>query len=210
MTGDPTRPLMSAFQAHAELELLELILHDDSPYPWNPSELAADAYFTQLEQELVAAGWTTEAYASHGQALAATLEHAWATVEPAIAAAPSAASTLNADLFQQFAAQVPQAFLDSIVQKARQLISTNLSMADQLVACVKDAMPNWGEEDLLVMARPFAYAMRGSETDMLEAALRSVRCAAWTELSGIEQARLSLAIARYAIAQAPAQSHEHP
>jgi hypothetical protein len=69
---------------------------------------------------------------------------------------------------------------------------------------VQDCLPSWGEEDLQVLARPFAYAMRGSETEMLEVALRSVRCAEWADLSSIEQARLSLALARYALDQMPA------
>ena len=111
-------------------------------------------------------------------------------------------------MLQQFSTQVPQQLLDSILHRAQQVITTNLSLADQMVQCVQDCLPNWAEDDLYVLARPFAYAMRGADTEMLEAALRSVRCAAWTELSGIEQARLSLAIARYALSQMPANSVE--
>jgi citrate lyase gamma subunit len=206
MNSDPTRLTPSHFQAHAELELLQLVLHDESPYPWNPAEVGADNYFAELEaaleREVAATAWMAADFASRGQALAQTMEQMWAAI------APAPASTLTTDLFQQFVSQVPQDFLEKIAQKARQVLEANLSLADQLVACVQEALPEWGTDDLQVLARPFAYAMRGAETERLEAALRSVRCAQWTELTSIEQARLSLAIARYAIAQVPSDAAE--
>ena len=218
MTHNPSRPSMFPFQAQAELELLQILLQDESfaypcpgeasfTYPWNPAEPEAEAYFEALEQEVMLAGWTTEELTEQGQVLANCLEQVWDTFS-ATAAVPS--TTLCAKLLQQFATQVPQHLLDSIAQRAQQVIATNLSIADQMVQCVQGCLPNWAEDDLYVLARPFAYAMRDtSDTGMLEAALRSVRCAAWTELSGIEQARLSLAIARYAIAQAPTDPMEN-
>jgi hypothetical protein len=208
MASDQTRPHFSSFHAQAERELLQLILHSDTPYPWNPAESEAEAYFAELEQE-VAAGWSSAEIAAQGQALGSQLEQLWATVLPTAAVRESTAQALSTELFTQFSAQVPKPFLDKIVARASQIITANLSVADQLVQCVQELLPEWGEDDLQVLARPFAYAMRGAETEMLEAALRSVRCAAWTELSGIEQARLSLAIARYAIAQLPnSAAHE--
>ncbi len=208
MSHNPSRPSMFPFQAQAELELLQLMLdssqNSDSPdslgdYPWNPASPAAEAYFDALEQEVMRAGWSTAELAEQGQILANSLSQLWA--EP-VAAAESLSS--YSAVLRQFAAQVPQQILESISQKAQQVVATNLSLADQIVQCVQTCFPNWAEEDLQVLARPFAYAMRGAETDRIESALRSVRCAAWTELSGIEQARLSLAIARYTIAQMPA------
>lgn len=200
MTSDSTHPLLSSFQAHAELSLLQLILHDSAPYPWNPAEPGADAYFAELEGELVSAGWSAEAWGEAGETLAIALDQAWVRVSES---GQSNSGAVSHDLFQQFMTQVPHVFLEGIAQRARQVVAANLDLADQLVACVKDLLPEWGEEDLHVLARPFAYEMRGVDTEMLEVALRSVRCAAWTELSGIEQARLSLAIARYTIAQMP-------
>lgn len=204
MANDPTRLSHSPFQAQAELELLQLILQEEPCYPWNPAEPGASSYFAELEQEVLAAGWSSEELAEQGQVLAKQFDHLWATALPTTAVENSVKEALGADLFEQFSAQVPQPFLDGIVRRARQLIAENISMADKLVRCVQEALPNWEEDDLHVLARPFAYAMRGAETEILEVALRSVRCAAWTELSGIEQARLSLAIARYALAQMPA------
>jgi hypothetical protein len=221
MTSDSTCHIPSSLQAQAELELLEYILQGDGlhpwrsdqvdadqyhPYPWDLSDPTSEAYFAAMEQEVEAAGWTAQDLASQGQALAATLEQAWSTITPAIAVKEAMAKAVSTDLFQQFLIQVPQKLVEDIVAQARQVVSANLSVAEQMVACVKEILPGWGEDDLQVLARPFAYAMRDAEHEMLEAALRSVRCAAWTELSGIEQARLSLAIARYAIARMPATS----
>lgn len=218
MTHNPSRPSMFPFQAQAELELLQLLLQGEPvhypcepeesyTYPWNPIASEAEAYFDALEQEVVKAGWSTEEIAEQGQRLSNYLEQVWTESEVEVVAVAAQATVDNtcAHLLQQFAAQVPQQLLDTIARHARQVISSNLSLADQMVQCVQECLPNWAEEDLQVLARPFAYAMRGADTEMLEAALRSVRCAAWTELSGIEQARLSLAIARYAIAQMPAE-----
>jgi len=208
MANDHIRPHFSSLHVQAERELLQLILQSEASYPWNPADPGAEAYFAELEQE-VAASWSTAELAAQGQALSTQLDQLWATVLPAATIQETAAQSLSADLFGQFAAQVPKSLLDRIVDRANQIIATNLSLADQLVQCVQELLPEWGEDDLQVLARPFAYAMRGAETEMLEAALRSVRCAAWTELSGVEQARLSLAIARYAIAQLPNSSiHE--
>jgi cell division septum initiation protein DivIVA len=204
MASESTRPSFPSFRDQAELELLRLILQDDSPYPWNPAEAEAESYFADLEQ--AAAEWSPAEFASSAQALAAQFDQMWESL-PTVSLQTTVAKALQVDLFRQFAAQVPQVLLENIVQRAQQLLHSNLSMADQLVQCVQELLPGWGEDDLQVLARPFAYTMRGRETESLEAALRSVRCAAWTELSGVEQARLSLAIARYAIAQLP---YEHP
>lgn len=200
MTQDPQRPTISAFQAQAEMELLRQILQEQAAYPWNPSGPTAASYFADLEQEVLNAGWTTEELTEQGQIFATYLEQVWATVPTA--------NGVAADLFQRFATQVPQRLLNSIIQKAQQVASANLSLADQLVQCVQDILPSWDTDDLQVLARPFAYAMRGSETETLESVLKSVRCADWDDLSSIEQARLSLAVARYTLSQSSDAAEE--
>jgi hypothetical protein len=204
MTQEPIRPLVAPSQAQAELELLNFVLRESFSYPWNPAEPQAEDYFSAMEQEVVSAGWVTEEeLAEQGNILSTHLEHIWSTVPLPSVTTELSGMAASSDLLRQAAAQVPQHIMNQIVEQARQVVRSNLSLADQLVRCVQECLPTWGEDDLQVLARPFAYAMRGSDTGMLEAALRSVRCAAWTELSGVEQARLSLAIARYAIAQMP-------
>lgn len=216
MTLNPNHASMFPRQDQAELELLHLLLQVESvsdhpseesfSYPWNPAD--TEHYFETLEREAIQAGWTNEEFAEQGQILSNYLNQAWAEFDAAPVVQMSVVESISAKILQQFSAQVPQHILNSIVLQAQQVFSTNLSVADQMVQCVQSCLPNWGEEDLQVLARPFAYAMRGADTEMIEAALRSVRCAAWTELSGVEQARLSLAIARYAIAQMPAETSE--
>lgn len=193
MTQDPQRPSTSAFQDQAEMELLRYILQEQPFYLWEPASLSASSYFADLEQEVLNAGWTTEELTEQGQIFATHLDQVWATVP--------FAQGVTADLLQRFAAQVPQRLLDTIIQKAQQVASANLSLADQLVQCVQDILPSWDTDDLQVLARPFAYAMRGSEAENLESVLKSVRCADWDDLSSIEQARLGLAVARYTLSQ---------
>jgi hypothetical protein len=192
MTHDPQRPSISAFQTQAEMELLRQILQEKESYLWNPASPAAASYFADLEQEVVNAGWTSEELTEQGRIFATRMEQVWATVP---------VSNLATDRFQRLAAHLPQRLLDTIVQRTQQVVATNLSLADQLVQCVQDSLTSWDTDDLQVLARPFAYAMRGAESESLDAVLKSVRDAEWDELSSIEQARLSLAVARLAIAQ---------
>jgi len=204
MASESTRPCFSPFQAQAELELLQLILNDsDTPYPWNPTDPNSSAYFEQLEQEVVAAGGLTDELVPYTQSISSQIDQLWTTLAAPVPA-PSVARLFNPDLFQQFANRMPQNLLETIVHRAQQAVAAHGILADQLVMCVQEILPEWGEDDLHVLARPFAYAMRsGAETELLDGALQSVRCEEWSELSSIEQARLSLAIARYAIAQLP-------
>ncbi len=73
-------------------------------------------------------------------------------------------------------------------------------LADQMVECVLDILPQWAEEDLQVLARPLAYAMRDANPSGVELVMATRR--PWAGLlSEIERARVSLAVARYAISQ---------
>ena len=202
MASDSTRPCFSAFRSQAELELLQVVLDDaDASYPWNPADPAASGYFEQLEQE-VAAGWSADALDPYVQALSSQFDQLWATVD---AAQPALTTASFSGLFQQVADRMPPRLLERLVQQVQIAIASSNCLADQLVASVREVLPEWGDDDLYVLARPFAYAMRDkSENDLLEGALRSVRSEAWDDLSSIEQARLSLAIARYIIDQSKA------
>ena len=106
---------------------------------------------------------------------------------------------------QQRAASIPQDWLQAIAHKAYHVLADQKSITDKLVQCVKDLLPNWAEDDLQVLARPFAYAMRGVDTKPntpeIESVLGSTNSQEWAALSEIEQARASLAIARYALAE---------
>jgi len=198
MANDSVRPLSIPSQAVAELELLELILNEGAtPYPWNPADPEVWSHCDALEQE-IADTWSTEEFEPYVQSLASQFDQLWGTVTPQGALGIA----FPTERFQQFSAQLPAQLLDGIVRRARQAIAENRTLADQLVLCVRDLLPTWAEDDLYVMARPFANAMRsGNDSAQLESTLQSVRCASWEDLSEIEQARLSLAIARYVLNQ---------
>ncbi len=172
-----------------QAELLEALLQpEEALYPWNPADPDTEAYFAEMENEFELEDWSDEEIMARSQKLFAGIDFCAKQVSPI-------ADVLKKSLGERFAPRVPQTLLDAIAHKAHQVVSTNLSLADKLVECVQQLLPNWAEEDLLVLARPLAYAMRG-EAETIE----STPSAAWTELSDMEQARLSMAIAQYAIA----------
>ena len=73
------------------------------------------------------------------------------------------------------------------------------SASEKLVECVQALLPSWEVDDLLVLARPFAYAMRSSEPHTLTSLIRDFEERDWANLSEIEQAKITLAIADYAL-----------
>ncbi|OLP20013.1 hypothetical protein BST81_02770 [Leptolyngbya sp. 'hensonii'] len=173
-----------SFQSQSELELVRALLEfDQVTYPWNPSDPASDAYYAQLEQQFSLDDWSHHEVAHRSQSFVAHLNQLWT----------------RQSLIEKFAARMPHNLLETIVRQAQEVVAANLSLADQLVHCVREVLPAWGEDDLQVMARPLAYAMRGSESEAVESSLGSVRPLPWMELSEIERARLSLAVARYAL-----------
>lgn len=185
-----------------ELELLEaLLIPDDATYPWNPADPESEAYFVEQEQQfLYEDGWEEE-IANGAPNFFAKIEKIW--IETGLTSdSTNVADVKNLEAtLQQRATYIPQEWLSAIAHKAYQVLTTQKSMADQLVQCVQELLPNWAEDDLLVLARPFAYNMRGADTAVLDSALSNVHEQEWTALSEIEQVRASLAIARYALTQ---------
>lgn len=181
----------SHFQVELD-DLLDAVLSNDAPYPWNIADAQAATYLEKLEQEFSLDNWPEEEVTARSQDFFARLDGIWAQVD------------LSQSLAQRFAAWAPQNVLNAIVQRAQKIVASNLSLADQLVECVQQSLPNWNVDDLYTLARPLAYAMRGVETEtneVVESTLKAVRPVSWEELSELEQARLSLSIARCALAQ---------
>ncbi len=186
-----TQPLDSQFfgdsQTQAEMELLATIVQTDTAYPWNPAELESESYLNALEQEFALSDSLSDSdIAEKSQVLFAQLEQVWM------------ASALQKSLRQKFEI-LPQDLLARIAQSVQNAAVRYQSLADRMVGCVLDVLPQWAEEDLQVLARPLAYAMREADADGVESV--AVLRKPWTELSEIEQARVSLAVARYAISQ---------
>jgi hypothetical protein len=100
-------------------------------------------------------------------------------------------------LTDKFGHRVPHQWLAAIATKVSSLANSQLEPVEQLVQSVQDLLTNWAADDLLVMARPYAYAMRCdpgvNDPD------RIVRPLEWTELTELERAKLTILIAQYAI-----------
>lgn len=191
-------------QDQAEQDLLNLLVQADSvtvfygteevkvevkedprakaPYPWTPAE--ADEFFASLEHNLLD-GLDDQEVSDRSQAFFQKLDQLW---DP----------SLQVRLSRKFVT-VPQTVLAAIAQQAITLIHQSNQvadqLADQLVNCVQTVLPQWAAEDLYVFARPVAYAMRGDE-GALDLSQRD-----WQALSEVEQAKLTLAIAKYALQQ---------
>ena len=185
----------------AQLELLEVLLEpDDAPYPWNNADPESDNYFVEAEQEFVE-DWLDAEITVRAPTFFSQVDQLWSAITPLAATDVTNVSTLQSTLRSEFAARIPQGWLDRIASTAQQIVASEQSIADQLVQCVQNLLPNWAKEDLLVLARPFAYAMRGNQMADVEFVLGELQFEDWTALSEIEQARMSLAIARYALSQ---------
>lgn len=174
-------------QTQAQMDILATIVQTDVAYPWNPAQLESESYLTALEEEFALSdSFSDSDIAQKSQVLFAQLEQVWLT------------TALQKSLREKFA-RVPQDFLTRIAQSVQNATVKYQSLADQMVECVLDILPQWAEEDLQVLARPLAYAMR--EVDSEGAQLVMAARKPWAQLSEIEQARVSLAVARYAISQ---------
>ncbi|HEY9710988.1 MAG TPA: hypothetical protein V6D48_22465 [Oculatellaceae cyanobacterium] len=184
-------------------ELLEALLQPDEDfYPWNPAELEAEAYFAELERGFFLSDWQDEEEInSASQALFNQLNECWA---PKVS---SVTDRLKLSLSERFGALIPQAWLEAIANQAQQIVQSHLSFADQLVLCVEPVLPNWAQEDLLVFARPWAYAMRGTSESLQETSVAD-RPVEWSQLSQIEQVRLTLAVAHSALVELQDSNNE--
>ncbi len=186
-TQSPDSQYFRDSQTQTQMELLATIVQTDVAYPWNPAQLESESYLSALEQEFTLLdSFTDSDIAEKSQVLFAQLEQVWLT------------TALQKSLGEKFA-RVPQDFLARIAQSVQNATVKYQSLADQMVECVLDILPQWAEEDLQVLARPLAYAMRDADPEGVELVMATQRL--WAELSEIEQARVGLAVARYAISQ---------
>lgn len=153
------------------------------PYPLDPT--IAHDWFGDLSVNLLD-GFSDTEVLDRSERFFSSLGQLWA-------------DDLAAVLMRKFVT-VPQSVLKAIALKAEKMSAASGELADQLISCVQEALPSWAEDDLRVFARPYAYAMRGEE-EKVEPSSKD-----WEGLSEIEQAKLTLAIARYAIDHSQIQS----
>lgn len=180
-TWQPDQPLTEADVTIAEDPQAQI------SYPWNPAE--AEAFFRQSEPASIFEGWESDEVSHCSHRFFTQLDSLWAT------------AALQNSLMERFAVRLPQPVLSAIVQRAKAIAATSATLSDQLVQCVQDLLPGLTElveEDVYVLARPLAHTMRDKDTiDPLMA----VRSTEWEQLSETEQVKLSLAVARCALAE---------
>ncbi|MEA5601350.1 hypothetical protein [Nostoc sp. UHCC 0252] len=196
----------SSLPSQVDLELLEALLEpDDGTYPWNPADEESEAYFQELEQQFGMQDLLEEELTTRSQDFYDNLDTLWSNVSLASSYHhnPQQALVLNLQetLRNTFAACVPQTLLNTIATKAAEIFAARQSIGEPLVECVQAVLPTWGTEDLLVLARPYTYAMRSSESKNVASAINNLNNSDWTALSEVEKAKVSLAIASYAFTQ---------
>jgi len=196
----------SSLPSQIDLELLEALLEpEDATYPWNPGDDESEAYFQELEQQFGMDDLLDEELTRRSQDFYGHLDTLWSgiTSTPDYNDTRQQVVVLNLQeiLLTNFAACVPQTLLNTIATKAAEIFAARQLISDQLVECVRTVLPAWETEDLLVLARPFAYAMRSSESQNAASALSNLQNSEWTALSEVDKAKVSLAIASYAFTQ---------
>jgi len=191
-TQPPANRLSS--RSEAEIELWKALCFTEAQtYPWRPLTRESQTYFTELEvssSSLI--NRPSEEVAAGAQRFLAHMDRLWDAATPEMMAN---------GMEGQFAQVIPASLLQVMGDQVKQLKKSPLTLAEQLVQCTYEVMPQWAVEDLQVLARPFAYAMRGTEADSaIETILDKATGSNWTDLSEIEQVRLCLAYARYTLA----------
>lgn len=189
-----------------ELELLQALLEpEDICYPWNPADEESESYFHQLEQQFAMQDVLDEELTTRSEDFYGKLDTLWSKIStsPDDNCNTSRTTTINLlkSLQSAFAKSVPQSWLNAIAHTASEIFDTQQSLDERLVACVQSLLPAWQSEDLLVLASPLAFPMRGSEPHSVTSAHATIDNREWTALSPTEQAKVSLAIAHYAWTQ---------
>lgn len=198
MSLNPQLPL-DDLEVQAQL-LDSLLASSTSTYPWNPAEPDTADYYLETDRHFSLDDWSDAEITQRSRSFFAQIQSCWAnSPTPVLEFSPLAA------LIEKFGARVPQQWLGQIAENVRCLATNRLEpivgvaspLENRLVQSVQDLLPNWAVDDLLVIARPYAYAMRGDTG--VENIDNIVRPLAWAELSELERAKLTIAIAQAAI-----------
>ena len=175
----------------SEAELMDCLLAaTTAEYPWNPADPATADYYAETDSQFSLDDWSDEEIAQQSQSFFTRIQSCWDT-PVATEISPLAALTAK------FGTRAPQQWLAQIAANVSELATSNLEPVEQLVRSVGDLLSNWATDDLLVMARPYAYAMRCNPgVDNPDTIVRPLD---WEQLSELERAKLTILIAQYAI-----------
>lgn len=146
------------------------------PYPLSPAD--ADQWFSDGSMNALLDDLTDAELTDRSDQFFTAMEQLWA-------------NDLATVLMRKFVT-VPQGVIAAIASQAEKMSAASEELADKLIACVQETLPMWAEDDLRMFARPLAHAMRGEVVS--EPSSKD-----WAGLSEIEQAKLTLAIAKYAL-----------
>lgn len=186
-------PQLPPDDSEVQAQLIDsLLASSTAKYPWNPSDPDAADYYIETDRHFSLDDWSEAEITQRSRSFFAQIQSCWAnSPTPVLEISPLAA------LIEKFGARVPQQWLARITENVNCLATQQLEPIDRLIQSVQDLLPNWAAEDLGVIARPYAYAMRGDTG--VENIDNIVRPLAWTELSELERAKLTIAIAQEAI-----------
>ncbi|MCM0589796.1 MAG: hypothetical protein HEQ35_12305 [Gloeotrichia echinulata IR180] len=195
---------LHSMSTQVELDLLAALLEpEDATYPWNPSDEESEAYFAQLEQQFIIDDLLEQELTTQSQAFYSQLDTVWSEISDCVYynnnTNQSILGNLQENLETAFASAIPEYWLKAIAQQATEIFTSTESIGEQLIQCVQSVLPMWAAEDLLVLARPYAYAMRSSEAQNAASVISNLENRDWRTLSEIEQAKVTLAISYYAL-----------
>jgi hypothetical protein len=189
------------YSYNVDLELLAALLEpEDATYPWNPADEESEAYFSQLEQQCKFADFlAAEELTTRSDNFYHHLDLLWSGIShPQTHQLQQTVNYLQQSLHQVFTSLIPAGWLDTIANQATELFKSEQSAGEKLVNCVQSLLPDWQSEDLLVLSRNYALSMRSVADESLPPIIDSLKEREWSNLSEIEQAKISLAIADYA------------
>ncbi|MBV6622776.1 MAG: hypothetical protein KI793_07480 [Rivularia sp. (in: Bacteria)] len=195
--------------SQVELDLLATLLEpEDNSYPWNPYDEDTQAYFNQAEEQFLMQDLLEEEINSRCEGFHNQLDALWSQVEtsPYYNCNTNAAVEvkLQKNLQKEFSNGMPSSWINLIAQKAAEIFNEKQPITEQLIECVKAVLPSLEADDIMVLARPLAYATRSGESKRVESTLANLDRddnREWAALSEIEQAKAGLAVAYHALNQ---------
>ena len=192
---------LNHISSNLDWEFMETLLEpEDATYPWNVADESSVAYFQHLELQFDLLDFPEAELITSANNFYQNLDMIWDQV----AVTENKNISKNTVHYLQEALEnafsvIPGVLLAAICSKASEVFIFEQSASDNLVKCVQALLPNWETDDLLVLARPFAYSMRSSEPQTLTSIIEDFEHRDWANLSEIEQAKITLAIADYAL-----------
>jgi len=193
--------IVNIVPSNLDLEFIEALLEpEDATYPWNLADESSEAYFQHLELQFGLQDFTDAELITSADNFYQNLDIIWDQVS-VIENNNISKNTVNylQSALQNAFSVMPEVLFTAIAQKAAEVSILEKSASEKLVECVQALLPSWEMDDLLVLARPFAYAMRSSEPQTLTSIIRDFEHRDWANLSEIEQVKITLAIADYAL-----------